>query len=113
MWKGANKMFYSEPNKIHKEVSIGLNNIGIVDEVTKNGDFSKDEFGLCYDCRWLFGIKTEYGKTYGRCELQDITLNSIDKIKKCTRYTRIGCMSIGDMKEIAHIIEVDKNVIGF
>jgi len=72
------------------------------------------EYGLCHDCENFSAVRTEYGKTFAKCELFNKILNTNDVITSCTEYSKRGQLSLRDMKEIATIIDPSSNKkIGF
>jgi len=103
--------------KLELEINRGLRGLTLDDDSYTTGGgvikFDGDEFGLCSDCKYLYAARTEYGTVIGKCFELNIMIRGIDKIKECTMYDKKGSMSLQDMKEIAIIIEVDKNRVGF
>lgn len=72
------------------------------------------EYGLCHDCANFSAVRTEYDKTFAKCELFNKILNTNDVITSCTDYIKRGQLSLRDMKEIAIIIDPSSNKkIGF
>jgi hypothetical protein len=102
--------------KIEREVNRGLRNLKLEDDsyISGNGiKFHDNNFGVCNDCKHLYAAKTEYGTSIGKCFEMNILLRGIDNISECTMYSKKGSMSLDDMKEIAIIIDVNKNRVGF
>ena len=103
-----------EPTELDKRVDAGLMMLKMDGEFDEaNAAFSKQEFGMCFDCRCLCAFKTEYGRAFGKCYEFNLIMRGIDKVKHCNRYDKKGQMKIDDMKEMAVLIENDKKVVGF
>ena len=71
------------------------------------------QFGLCADCVSFDFVETEFKIIYARCNDMKIKLSSAYPIKNCTNYRKCGQMDIWDMKNIAILIDPNKNEIGF
>jgi len=95
-----------------KEVDIGARSIGANTEDPPS-KFSKDKFGVCYDCQHLKAAITEYGKIHARCFELEVSLSSLDPIIHCSSYKKRGSMTLWEMKDIAVILEPFKKQAGF
>jgi hypothetical protein len=71
------------------------------------------DYGLCSSCSYLDAARTEFGSTYAVCDIFKKRLKTNDSIKYCTKYSKVGTMSLYDMKEIAVILELDTKKVGF
>lgn len=102
-------------DKIGSQINEGTAKLALGDydyeALNLSGDF--DGFGLCNDCKSLRATKTAYGKIYVFCTEWNKQLSGGDLIEKCTHYTKRGTMTLSDMKDIAVIIDINKNTIGF
>lgn len=76
---------------------------------------STPDYGLCSSCQYAIILKRKYGGWYGKCSRDEIQggLHTIDNVEECTKYSKVGTMSLNDMYNLAYIIEVDKETIGF
>jgi hypothetical protein len=70
------------------------------------------ECGICSDCRNLVASHTKFGKILAKCFETYQILNSSDPIIECTRFNKMGFLSMYDMKEMATLIEI-KKPLGF
>jgi hypothetical protein len=105
-----------ERRKIDKEIDSGARRLGVEDDwdgFRQKDVFSKEDFGICYDCKELRACRTRYGKVLAKCYEFDITMNGTDPIMECSCYKRRGEMTLFEMKDMAIIIETNKRQAGF
>ena len=103
-----------EPSELDKRVEAGLIKLNMDGEFDgSNTNFSKNEFGICFDCRNLCAFKTEYGRIFGKCYEFNMPMRGIDKVNHCNRYDKKGQMDLDNMKELAILIENDNKKVGF
>ena len=72
-----------------------------------------NKLGMCSDCVYLNRILTEYGRVYAYCTEFKVPLKGIDPVKECTTHAKRGVMTLNEMQDVAHIIEVNNKQIGF
>jgi len=69
--------------------------------------------GVCGDCKYLEGFKTQYGTIRARCSCYKVRLDGQDPILDCTEYVKRGEMSLQDMWAIAWIVDPPQRKVGF
>ena len=71
------------------------------------------QFGICADCQNFVIVESEFKVLFARCSSIKIRLNAREPVKFCSYFVQRGEMSIYDMKQIAYLIDVPKDKIGF
>lgn len=98
----------NERRRIQSEIEVFADTIK-ESQKTRPKDTS---LGLCNECAALNMSKTLYGKTFAKCSNWEVSLSGKDPITYCNMFSKEGQMDTWDMKEIAYIIDV-KREIGF
>jgi len=75
--------------------------------------FDKVDLGICHDCDSLECVKTEFGNVLARCDSFGIQLSRTEKMIECTEYKQTGQLELWQMQEMAYIIELKGNTVGF
>jgi hypothetical protein len=77
----------------------------------------RSDLGACSTCTFLFYFKRSYGESYeAHCMTQaedsflPIKIDHKNPITLCSRYETKGQMSLWNMKEMARIIDIKKQV---
>jgi len=115
MSKSYNESEKEEKVKIDAEVLKGASEIGSDGwdaPVSARSDFWK-RVGMCKDCIYLHGMRTEFGFSIARCSLFECNLRYGDPVIECSKYEKRNMLSLDNMKDIAIIIETGKKEIGF
>ena len=71
------------------------------------------QFGICANCKNFDVVESEFKVLFARCCSINIRLNTKEPVKFCSAFMKRGEMSIYDMKQIAYLIDVPKDKIGF
>ena len=103
-----------EQRKIENKLDTEAARLGI-DYYDGDGStrFDFDDYGLCTSCKYFRAIQTMYGREVAKCNSIDIRLNTVDPIKKCTWYVKVGEMTLVEMQSMAILLDFKKNEIGF
>jgi hypothetical protein len=100
----------NEENKWKKVVN------GAIDEIEGKRDakFAEmfAELGMCSSCCYLSAVSTKFGNKQARCSEMGISLKPEDPVEVCTTYSKRSILSIHDMKDMAILIDV-KREMGF
>ena len=74
-----------------------------------------EKFGLCASCNLFSYAASQYGHEYAKCDCHEMSHWPIaaGRIEKCSRYEKLGQMSLREMCEIAYYINPDKKKTGF
>ena len=73
------------------------------------------DYGMCSTCMHAVIIKRQYGGWAGKCDRDEIggPLDAVDRIEECSKYTKLGTMSLNDMYNIALLLDFNDKQIGF
>ena len=71
------------------------------------------KFGLCVTCQEFLYAKSEFRVKAAKCRDLEIVLNQDDPVTECTQYIKKGQLSLNEMYEMAEILEIDKEKVGF
>lgn len=72
-----------------------------------------ERFGICSSCKHMQYARTQFTIRKAFCYNLEIILSEQAPITECTNYNKKGEMTLQMMMEIAHIIEIPKNRLGF
>jgi len=71
------------------------------------------QYGLCATCRYLNYACSQFRVLHCRCSELEMNLTEDHPVKECTSYTNRHALSLNEMKEIAWIIDIENDPIGF
>lgn len=77
--------------------------------------YTGDNYGLCGSCKNRIVIRTRYTIKVFRCSEEDyIKLSVEDPVVECSRYEKLGSLTLTQMAEMAHLIELKiEKKVGF
>jgi len=94
-------------------------NLGLGDRWGFDGrnpvNYSGNDYGLCNTCKNKIVIKTRYTIKTFKCDENDsIKLSTDDPVIDCSKYEKLGALTLNQMVEIAHLIDLKKETkVGF
>ena len=74
---------------------------------------NKEAYGQCASCRNFQIVESEFKTLVARCEELELRLSTANPVKNCSIYRRRGEMTLWEMKDVAIIIDIPKDKIGF
>jgi len=85
------------------------------DKISKvvNVNYIKNKYGICFDCRNFTCAQYEFTGEVAKCEYFGRWLIGKDRVTNCNCYYKRATLSLQEMQNIAYILEVDKNEVGF
>lgn len=72
-----------------------------------------DSFGICGSCKKFVFAESEFEVVLSSCPTLGITINSKQQIKNCNSYDKLGTLTLFDMINMAYLIDIPKEPIGF
>lgn len=103
----------SEQTIVGNSIDANASSIGLEHYVATWGMVKNTKFGLCGDCKNLNYAKSEFKIIVSECSRFDIKLNEGEKIIECTDYEQRNSLTLNEMKDIAYLIDIKKDEIGF
>jgi len=83
----------------------------MIEKVTSKHSLSG--FGICSECSYFEFAESEFRIEFAKCGEFFIRRTQNIPIKNCSNFNKKGIMSIRDMQNIAIIIELPKEEVGF
>lgn len=103
----------SDRKAIQNELDALSNQYGI-DTFEAQELVRKDHvFGICGLCNHFQYAATKFRIVRAVCEEMNMRLSEDQPIDECTCFNRRGSMSLRDMWDIAYIIDIPKDPVGF
>lgn len=84
-----------------------------VNNSTTSSTWKYECYGVCKDCEHFVIVESEFQTILAKCGELGIQLSATQPITSCTRFYKRNQMSLWDMKNIALLINPNKNEIGF
>lgn len=97
---------------IQNELEAKANQYGL-DTYTSEELIKKDHFGICGFCTNFHFAATKFRIVRAICSEMEMRLSNDEPIDECSCFNRRGSMSLRDMWDIAWIVDIPKERVGF
>jgi hypothetical protein len=104
-----NDLNEGDRERLEDEIESATGALGMSTYSHKDGGtILEDQIGICHNCKRLRFCESEFGNVIASCETFEGRLSGNNRIVKCNQHSTRGAMAVGDMYNIATLIDNDK-----
>jgi hypothetical protein len=110
-----NDLSDGDRERMEEVIESATSNLGMSTFSHKDGGtILEDQIGICHNCKCLQFCESEFGNVIAYCSSFESRLSGRNRIVNCSQHNTRGAMAVGDMYNIATIIDPgESKVKGF